>query len=232
MAAGLGFKTFTTGEVLTATDTNGYLMQGVLVFASAAARDAAITSPQEGQFAYLKDTDVTTFYTGSAWAVSGNTALVLVKSQVIGTGVSSVAVTSAFSSAYDCYKIVIGGTGVGSTVGEQLQLQMGSTTTNYDVSSYQIDFSGSAVFAQGTSGGSNWTRVGAIKTTYQQMNLDLTNPFNAAYTLVQGFYDYYTGGGWSTGILRNTTSYTGFTIIPAGGTMTGGTIYVYGYKNS
>jgi hypothetical protein len=68
MAAGLGFKTFTTGEVLTAADTNGYLMQGVLVFASSATRDAAITSPQEGQFAYLKDTNVTTYYTGSAWA--------------------------------------------------------------------------------------------------------------------------------------------------------------------
>jgi len=68
MAAGLGFKTFTTGEVLTAADTNGYLMQGILVFASAAGRDAAITSPQEGQFAYLKDTNVTTYYTGSAWA--------------------------------------------------------------------------------------------------------------------------------------------------------------------
>jgi len=68
MAAGQGFKTFTTGEVLSASDVNGYLMQGVLVFASAATRDAAITSPQEGQFAYLKDTNVTTYYTGSAWA--------------------------------------------------------------------------------------------------------------------------------------------------------------------
>ena len=68
MAAGLGFKTFNTGDILSASDTNGYLMQGVLVFASAAARDAAITSPQEGQFAYLKDTNVTTYYTGSAWA--------------------------------------------------------------------------------------------------------------------------------------------------------------------
>jgi len=68
MAAGLGFKTFATGDVLTAGDTNGYLMQGVLVFASAAARDSAITSPQEGQFAYLKDTNVTMYYTGSAWA--------------------------------------------------------------------------------------------------------------------------------------------------------------------
>ncbi len=31
-------------------------------------RDAAVISPQEGNFAYLKDTNVTTYYTGSAWA--------------------------------------------------------------------------------------------------------------------------------------------------------------------
>jgi hypothetical protein len=68
MAAGLGFKDFTTGEVLTAADVDGYLMQGVWVFASATARDAAVTAPQEGNFAYLKDTNVTTYYTGSAWA--------------------------------------------------------------------------------------------------------------------------------------------------------------------
>lgn len=76
MAAGQGFKTFITGEVLTAGDVNGYLMQGVLVFASAAARDAAITSPQEGQFAYLKDTNVTTYYTGSAWTNLDTTGMV------------------------------------------------------------------------------------------------------------------------------------------------------------
>jgi hypothetical protein len=71
MAAPLGFKTFATGDVLTAADTNGYLMQGVWTFASAAARDAAVTSPQEGNFCYLKDTNVTQYYTGSAWAAVG-----------------------------------------------------------------------------------------------------------------------------------------------------------------
>jgi hypothetical protein len=70
MAAGLGFKTFTTGEVLTAADTNGYLMQGVLVFASSAARAAAVTSPQEGQYSYLKDTNATEYYDGSAWVAA------------------------------------------------------------------------------------------------------------------------------------------------------------------
>jgi len=76
MATPLGFKTFATGEVLTAGDTNGYLMQGIWVFASAAARDAAVTSPQEGNFAYLKDTNVTTYYTGSAWTNLDTTGMV------------------------------------------------------------------------------------------------------------------------------------------------------------
>ena len=71
MADGLGFKTFTTGEVLTAGDTNGYLMQGILVFATEAARDAAITVPAEGQFAFTKDTNSTWYYDGAAWVASG-----------------------------------------------------------------------------------------------------------------------------------------------------------------
>lgn len=69
MAAPLGFKTFATGDVLTAADTNGYLMQGIWVFANATARDAAVTSPQEGNTCYLKDTDQILVYSGSAWVV-------------------------------------------------------------------------------------------------------------------------------------------------------------------
>jgi hypothetical protein len=72
MGAGLGFKDFTTGEVLTANDVDGYLMQGVWVFADATARNAAVTSPQEGNFCYLKDTNATQFYTGSAWQSIGS----------------------------------------------------------------------------------------------------------------------------------------------------------------
>lgn len=74
MAAGLGFKTFATGDVLTAADTNGYLMQGVWVFANATARDAAVTSPQEGNTCYLKDTDVIQVYSGSAWVTKSGAA--------------------------------------------------------------------------------------------------------------------------------------------------------------
>ena len=71
MGAPLGFKTFATGDVLTAADTNGYLMQGVWTFANATARDAAVTSPQEGNVCYLKDTDAVMTYSGSAWVAVG-----------------------------------------------------------------------------------------------------------------------------------------------------------------
>jgi len=74
MAAGLGLKTFVTGDVLTAADTNGYLMQGTWVFADAAARTAAVTNPQEGNMSYLKDTNSVEYYSGSAWVAVGGAA--------------------------------------------------------------------------------------------------------------------------------------------------------------
>jgi hypothetical protein len=42
-----------------------------MVFASAAARTSAITSPQEGMISYLKDTNAVEYYSGSAWAAVG-----------------------------------------------------------------------------------------------------------------------------------------------------------------
>ena len=115
MAAGLGFKTFTTGEVLTAADTNGYLMQGVLVFASAAARNAAITSPQEGQFAFTKDTNGLWYYDGAAWVASGATGDI--EGVTAGTGISgggtsgTVTITNSMATEIAAKGDLIVGTG-------------------------------------------------------------------------------------------------------------------------
>ena len=115
MAAGLGFKTFTTGEVLTSADVNGYLMQGVLVFASEAARDAAITSPEEGQFAYTKDNNSLWYYTGSVWAASGATGDI--EGVTAGTGISgggtsgTVTITNSMATAIDAKADLVVGTG-------------------------------------------------------------------------------------------------------------------------
>jgi hypothetical protein len=115
MAAGLGFKTFTTGEVLTAGDVNGYLMQGINVFASTAARDAAITSPQEGQFAFTKDTNSLWYYDGAAWVASGATGDI--EGVTAGIGISgggtsgTVTVTNSMATAIDAKGDLVPGTG-------------------------------------------------------------------------------------------------------------------------
>lgn len=62
------FKTFVSGEILTASDVNTQIMaQQLCVFTDATARDAAITAPIEGQFAFLTSTNTLTFNNGSSW---------------------------------------------------------------------------------------------------------------------------------------------------------------------
>jgi hypothetical protein len=67
--AGSGYKVFTAGEVLTAANVNGYLMeQSVMVFAGTAARGSALgTAVSAGMVSYLTDTNTLQVY-GTAWA--------------------------------------------------------------------------------------------------------------------------------------------------------------------
>jgi hypothetical protein len=65
-----GYRTFNTGDVLTAAQVQYNLQnQTIMYFGSAALRDAALTvgTVQEGMFAYLADTDSVTFYNGTLW---------------------------------------------------------------------------------------------------------------------------------------------------------------------
>lgn len=68
-----GYLDFTAGSVLTAAQLEQYCeLQGILRFASAAARDSALSAVlEEGLFAYLVDTNTVTVYTGSAWSTVG-----------------------------------------------------------------------------------------------------------------------------------------------------------------
>ena len=67
--AGAGFKVYATGDLITATEFNTFLQeQVIMVFADSSARDSAVSSPSEGMFCFLKDSDVLQFYNGSSWA--------------------------------------------------------------------------------------------------------------------------------------------------------------------
>ena len=83
MAAG-GFKEFVAGETLDQDEINDFLMQGMLVFAGTAARGSAITSPVEGQFTYLADSDKVEFYDSTQWVELSST--IEIEYLVIGGG--------------------------------------------------------------------------------------------------------------------------------------------------
>jgi hypothetical protein len=139
MAAGLGFKTFTTGEVLTAADTNGYLMQGVNVFADAAARTAAITSPEEGQMSFLKDTNSTEYYSGSAWtpvsAGGGDKTL----AQIATGTLSGASVTVSSLSTYDTLILAVYST-TNSTANGITKVRVNNNSTgNYQTFGFYTD---------------------------------------------------------------------------------------------
>jgi len=70
--AGLGRKVFTAGEVLQASEVNGYLMdQAIMVFDTTTARDAAIPSPTEGMHVYIKTGNQFLYFDGAAWQAAG-----------------------------------------------------------------------------------------------------------------------------------------------------------------
>jgi hypothetical protein len=172
--------------------------------------------------------------TGLKWAAPGAGALTLIKTQTIGSGVTSVAVTSVFSSTYDNYQIMISG-GVASASCD-LNLKLGSTTTGYyEAGFYNYANSGNLV-GDSTNNGSIFLGFGSGSVNALNGIGQVQSPNLAKYTTVQ-----YAAirnatadsiASRSMGFEASTTQHTDFTIEVGGGAnITGGTIKVYGYQN-
>jgi hypothetical protein len=159
------------------------------------------------------------------------TGLTLIKTQTIGTTVSDVVVPSAFSTTYDNYKVIIQG-GASSTYCF-LRLTLGATATGYYAGIWDFNYAGGTgatgqantafwLFGNGTTDG-----LSASGEILQPFASDQTT-FNSSTPSLLTTGEMRQAGGW----LNNTTSYTAFTITPSTGTLTGGTIYVYGYAKA
>ena len=229
---------FTAGQVLTAAQQN-QINTGIPVFADSTARDAAFGGTgektlAEGQFAFLEDTNSTQFYDGASWeAVGGASGLTLISATTIGTTVSSVTVTGAFSSTYDNYRIILSG-GVGSANGE-INMILGATTTGYYRFLIYGSYTSNTVNGAGTANAANWAHAGNGSTTMLNAEIDLYGPNLAKNTIIVGRSSAAVTSSsaiWQNGYLNDTTQYTAFTFTPNSGTLTGGTIRVYGYQNS
>ena len=181
----MAVKTFTTGEVLTASDTNTYL---------------------------------------------ANSGLVYVKTQTITGTPSTVTVSSAFSSSYDNYRIIVNATGSSQM---SVGVQMGASATGYYGFLIYGDIGSNAVTGFSMSNNSLFRFVGGGTGAGTSVvgSFDLLNPYAAAYTRVP------TGPYWDTNSMgqinaehRVATSYTDFVLVAGSGNFTGGTITVYGYR--
>jgi hypothetical protein len=173
--------------------------------------------------------------TAPEWgAAGGASGLTLVKTQTIGSGVSSVTVSDAFSTTYDNYKIIVSG-GVGSA-SATLGLQLGSTTSAYYWWGISGNSGSTTVSGDVGSNVASFNSVGAAGVNSLSAEIELSCPFLSKRTtsFSQGIRTTTAGtvkAQW--GFQDSDTSFTAFTIaIDGGNTMTGGTIKVYGYQNS
>ena len=186
------------------------------------------TVPFDGQVISETDTDSLQVYKGSAWApVSG---LTLIKAQTIGTAVSTVAVTSVFSATYDAYKIVVSG-GVNSGANSFFNMVLGASSTGYY---WMLNYNGynASPAAAGGSNVSFWEYLGFSDTSTNSLNLEILNPFAAKYTTFFAPVTRTSLAGMTVGIHQVNTSFTDFTLSLNSGTITGGTVYVYGYAKA
>jgi hypothetical protein len=180
----MAIKTFTTGELLTSSDTNTYL---------------------------------------------ANSGLVFVKQQTIGSAVASVTVSSAFSADYDSYQIVIS-SGASSANGV-MGMTIGAAVTGYYFAGAYCTYGG-IVSGSALSNTTKWN-ITAYNTSQVVANVFVSQPYLTKVTAFSSQYIGASSGDGSVtyaGILDNTTSYDSFSIVALTGTLTGGTIAVYGYR--
>ena len=169
-----------------------------------------------------------TFSSGAVLTAAQMSAvgLWLVKTQAVGTGVSSVTLSDAFSTDYDNYLIV--DSGGSASVDGPYRLTFGSSATGYYWALIYGSFNGGAVNLDGGNNLTFWNYAGGSAT--RNGLIEVNNPFLATNTELRARVRYSTVYGNNVGIHAVASSFTSFTITPASGTMTGGTIRVYGYR--
>ena len=203
----MAIKTFTSGSVLTASDTNTYLANSGLV----AVTPSAVTNG--------------TIISGTASATVNATQ-------------STVVLKDVFSSTFDSYRVVISNLTMSSTTtGTVIYAKMHDGTnpasTNYNFAFARIDIAATTVAGITNSLGTNGVTVGYGTGDKFGTTFDIVNPNLATHTLFPQLSGVNVSTGYmytGAGMHQTSTAYTSLQIAPSTGTITGGTITVYGYR--
>jgi hypothetical protein len=232
----VAYKVFTNGSVLNASEINDNLMnQSVMVFSNSTARAAALTAPVEGMLTWLEDVNRYEYRDGSgAWVELGVAPGLTHINTTSFSAVAAQSVNDVFSASYDHYKIVYNITTATASNTLRLRLRVGGadeTANLYTLGQYYVG----AFATNPPASTNNLTATLFDFAGYNTTNggfgvMEIARPFNADTTrmtfmaLGQSFQ---TGAGG----LRNTTSYTGYSILANVGNITG-SVTTYGYKRS
>jgi hypothetical protein len=235
---GSGYRTFTAGEVLTASNVQNYLQdQAVMVFGGTAARSSAIGTAnfEEGMLTYLTDVDKLQVYTGAAFAdvypAAASTQGLTLISTTSFSGVASQSINSVFSATYEFYMIQMK---VVCTLNTQNFLwrwrAAGSDLTALNYYNARMQTTTGGVVSGGGAGAGNSAQLNQIATgmgfysifaghTQTEPRLN-GNSYNSELSGLTTFASGY----------RATQAVDGFSIFAGGGNISG-TISVYGLAN-
>ena len=169
----MAYKTFVSGTTALASDINTYLMnQTVMVFTNSAARDAALTAPSAGMFAYLEDVDHYTIYEGAAWVkfdVIWNAWTPTLTNLTQGTGGTTSAFYARIGKTIVAQVYVTMGTTaptVGGQIGISLPVAPASTTRSLNVGN---------CFIRDSVGGRSWLGTVFLSSTEAKMQVTGAN---------------------------------------------------------
>jgi hypothetical protein len=233
---GSGFRTFTAGEVLTASNVQNYLMdQSVMVFGGSAARSSAIGTAnfEEGMVSYLTDTDKVEAYDGTNWvsvAPTTSQGLTLINTTSF-SAVATQSVSNFVSSTYTHYKIVLNATG-STDLGILFKFRENVTdkSTNYYGAQWRYTYLGASAVVDTRNNGTDVVIAsaksgGATTAEFLYTVLDA----GATGVIVGNAYDDFSIAGRSFAYKNGATNITGFSLITSAGTITG-SVSVYGFN--
>jgi hypothetical protein len=175
--------------------------------------------------------------TGMKWAAAGSAGALTLISSTTFSGSSAHNVNDVFSTTYQNYLVQLTMDSPSATGYQQMRLRVGgadNTTSNYFWSGLYNASNATSVSGEGGGAQSSFTYAYVESTGTAQMTFNIANPFETKATTYTNTSGRTTGSinllYYNTGVFNTTTSFTGFTLFPASGTITG-KVRVYGYSN-
>jgi len=171
----------------------------------------------------LPASDINTYLT--------NSGLVYIKQQTIGTAVASVTITDAFSTTYDNYRITITKAGASASVSMCLNFST-SAVSYFGIETYTLYSAATITIANNNNDSKQFLGLTDSGVASYNSSLDVFSPFLTSTTQLTG--QYYGRGyiGYFGGSHDVSASHTSFKLFNESGTLTGGTVTVFGYRKS